>query len=129
MAENAPNVPVVLVADDDAAVRWLLQTYLGQQGFEVKTVASADDALALVQAGADGIRAALLDVNVPGMSGPELLRSLRSLTPTLPALFMARASGAADPEQLRREFGAELIAKPFLDLPDVAARLRRLIAG
>ena len=128
MAQTVPRAPVVLVTDDEPGVRGFLRLLLGRQGFDVRLAASGEEALTLFGANPADFDAVLLDVNMPGTSGPETLRRLRQQAPGLPALFMSGGSGRAEVDRLRREFDAGLIAKPFKSLDELATRLRGLTA-
>jgi DNA-binding response OmpR family regulator len=71
------HVPVaVLVADDDADIRELVAFKLEQAGFDVTAV--ADGAAALDAIRANPPRLAVLDVMMPGLSGIDVLRQVRS---------------------------------------------------
>ncbi len=80
----------VLVVDDDEDVRNLVRHRVQKAGHRVVTAASADEALAVVDArGAPEV--VVLDVAMPGMSGLELLDTLRTLDglAELPAIFLS----------------------------------------
>lgn len=66
----------ILVADDDAVSRRLLETTLERAGFEV-VVAADGTAAASILAAEDGPRLALLDWMMPGMDGPSVCREVR----------------------------------------------------
>ena len=66
----------ILVADDDAVSRRLLETTLNRAGFEVQVAADGTTAAAILTA-EDGPRLALLDWMMPGMDGPGVCREVR----------------------------------------------------
>jgi PAS domain S-box-containing protein len=79
----APSRETVLVVDDEPAVRRVLARVLEDGGFQVRAVASGDEALRLL---ADPkvsatIPVILLDVSMPGLSGPETRARLSTLVP------------------------------------------------
>lgn len=103
--------PRVLLVDDDAALRAALQFALQLEGLSVETFASAEDLLE--QADVTGVGCLVLDQNLPGMSGLELLAVLRRGKVTVPALLITTHPAAA----LRREAKAadvEIVEKPLL---------------
>jgi DNA-binding response OmpR family regulator len=101
----------VLVIEDDATVREVIRRYLSAAGF---TVEEAVD-------GASGLRAArerrpdavILDVMLPGMSGWDVCRALRELSPSLPVVMLS-ALGEEDHRITGLQLGADdYVTKPF----------------
>ncbi|AGZ38816.1 response regulator transcription factor [Actinoplanes friuliensis] len=82
-------MPTVLIADDDADHRELITLALAKLGH--RSVEAADGETALRLADAGGIDAVLLDVRMPGLSGIELCRRLRSepATAHLPIMMIS----------------------------------------
>lgn len=105
------NEPTVCIVDDDEAFRDSLDSFLRSAGFRVRAFASPADFLerGLVVAAAY----LLLDVTLPGMSGPEFLGELRRRGVATPVVFL---SGHEDDEVARRVLAAGALAcltKPF----------------
>ena len=113
----------MLLVEDEGAVRELLSSALERNGFDVVTAGSAEEALTLAS---PAFQILLSDISLPGMSGVQLARQLRSSLPTLRVLLM---SGYA-----REEFSSgpnavddlPFIPKPFATRT-VVERLRSLI--
>ncbi|MGK2947753.1 MAG: hybrid sensor histidine kinase/response regulator, partial [Acidimicrobiales bacterium] len=102
----------VLVVDDNEEVRRLVARVLVGHGFEVRTAANADEALAM--ATAEQIDLLVTDVLMPGRSGPELVRALRALLEPMPPVVYI--SGYADSQDLDDDLAngeASLLSKPF----------------
>lgn len=80
----------ILVVDDDDTVRAVTKRTLESAGFGVETAASGDEALARLSdaSQAPSIELVLLDVSMPGMSGPETRRRLGKVAPHVPVVFM-----------------------------------------
>jgi DNA-binding NtrC family response regulator len=78
----APRGRVLLVEDDFEAASFAIQVLAVRNGFEV--VHTADPAVALRLAGSESWDLVLTDVEMPGMTGIELLESLRRTDPYLP---------------------------------------------
>lgn len=116
----------ILVLDDDAEMRGLLQRYLSENGFAVRTVSDAQ-ALerALAREPADVL---ILDLMMPGEDGLSVCRRLRGQGDQIP-IIMLTARGDPVDKVLGLEMGADdYLAKPFLPrelLARVAAVLRR----
>jgi FixJ family two-component response regulator len=118
--------PRVCVVDDDESVREALPDLLREFGFTVEAFASANDFLAC--AFIDEIRCLILDIAMPGISGPELQRMLQSRGQNVPIVFItAHADLGIRPRLL--ELGAiECLFKPFSEsalLDAIDAALRR----
>lgn len=100
----------VLVVDDESFVRRLLARAL-EQTFEVIVCESATEALARIKQG--GLAAAVSDINLPGMTGLDLLRAVRGQDPDLPVVLVTGHpswEGAAQ----AIEYGAfRYLPKPF----------------
>ncbi|MFO0551946.1 MAG: PAS domain S-box protein [Polyangiaceae bacterium] len=115
---------MVLVIDDESALRSVVQRVLVNAGYRVLVAGSAGEALfAAEQHGAE-VRLILTDVVMPTMSGPDLAQRLKPLCPHAAVIFM---SGYTD-ETIER-FGvldAEFLRKPF-DLRVLTERVRRAL--
>jgi signal transduction histidine kinase/CheY-like chemotaxis protein len=112
----APRVPhrrgsaaVVLVVDDDSAVREVTAGILQDLGYRVLEAGSGGAALDAVEKH-PAIDLVLLDFAMPGMNGAELARELRTRRPKLPILY---ATGYADAAALTEATDDEIIHKPF----------------
>jgi len=121
-----PEVGRILVVDDEATMRRLLEKLLRMEGYEVALAGSGEQALAELQrAGADTV---LLDMRMPGMSGLEVCRQIRSHPRSLhtPVVFIT----AVNDRELRRkgmEAGADdFLSKPF-DEVELLARIRNSV--
>lgn len=101
----------ILIVDDDAAMRdWLCAT-LGTAGYD--TVAVADGAHALIHLWAQAYPVILLDQNLPGLSGLELLPSLRTVCPDT-AVVVITGNDSGDLYQEALEKGVfDLLQKPL----------------
>src|ERR1700729_3405911 len=101
---------LVAVVDDDESVRESLPGLLNELGFATKTFSSAEEFL---QSGvADNAKCLILDIAMPGMSGPELHGELVRRGYSIPTIFMsARPEFASQPDM--RRGAAEFLLKPF----------------
>jgi two-component system response regulator AtoC len=123
-----PRLPTVLVADDEKAVRSLLSVVLPRLGYHPLLAADGDEALRLYLEHPPDVRAALLDVLMPGRDGPATLAGLRALSPHLPCAFMTGYAWGYRSEDLLA-LGADcVIAKPWR-LDELGGVLGRLCAG
>src|SRR4051812_12594923 len=111
--------PLVSVVDDDESVRESLPDLLREFGFRVETFASAEEFLASESLGQT--RCLLLDIAMPGMSGPALQEELTRQGRPIPIVFItANADENLRPHLL--EAGAvECLFKPFSESALLAA--------
>jgi len=78
--------PLILVVDDDAAIRFLVRKVLEPEGCRV--VAAADGAEALAAAQRDTPEILILDLKMKGMTGVEVLSQIRRMYPDLPVIIL-----------------------------------------
>ena len=101
----------LLVVDDEEPIRNALRRFLVQQGYEIATAASGEEALAVLQR--QRITGMLLDVNMPGISGVDLVPQIMELEPTI-ALLMLTAVNDATSAALCMQRGAyDYLIKPI----------------
>jgi len=108
----------VLVADDNRTNLMITRRMLEQAGYSVDAVRAGDEALERLQAG--GYRLAVLDMHMPGLDGPSVLRRYRAMRPRsrLPIIVLtANASVAA------QHACAEAGANAYLSKPVTARQL------
>ena len=108
----AAAIARVSVVDDDESIREALPDLLREFGFSSQTFSSAEEFLQSGQI--DQADCLILDINMPGMSGPELERELRRHGYGTPVVFItAHADTAARGDVL--EGAAACLVKPFSD--------------
>src|SRR5262245_61259857 len=100
---------------------------LQRGGFAVWTASDGAAALELYRQQRQHIQLVLLDVRMPGLDGPQTLAELRRLDADVACCFMSADTGSYTPDDLRRQGGLHLIAKPFR-LEEVTTTLRGLLA-
>jgi FixJ family two-component response regulator len=101
----------VVVIDDDESVRESLPDLLRTLGFAAKAFASAEEFLAAECVAAT--RCLVLDVTMPGMSGPELHQQLILRKHTLAIIYITARADEALRQQLLRQGAVECLFKPF----------------
>jgi PAS domain S-box-containing protein len=85
----SPLEGTVLVVDDEPMVRTALARQLSHCGLRAILATGGADALAQLRAGIDNLRAVMLDLSMPGMSGMEALPQLRAIAPRVPVVVMS----------------------------------------
>jgi two-component system, OmpR family, phosphate regulon response regulator OmpR len=120
----APKTPRVIVIDDDAELRALLQRYLGDNGFHVRTLPDPRALGAMVAREPTDIL--VVDLMMPHETGLELCRRLRGAGDTTPILMLT-ARGEPVDRILGLEMGADdYLAKPF-EPRELLARLASIL--
>jgi FixJ family two-component response regulator len=105
--------PLVSVVDDDESVRESLPDLLREFGFVVEAFSSAEEFLNSGRI--TNTRCLILDIAMPGMSGPELQRELARRKLEIPTIFItALAAETVHPRMI--EQGAVCLFKPFSDI-------------
>ncbi len=104
----------ILVVDDSATMRMIVVKSLRQAGFEAATVIEASGAKeALQKIAAGGIDIVLSDVNMPEISGIELIKVIKAKLPDLPVVMITTES-SPEMKKTMKDAGANgIITKPF----------------
>jgi signal transduction histidine kinase len=108
-----PGNEVILLVEDETAVRELTARTLRQIGYRVLEAANGEEALRLVKASSAPLELLLTDVIMPRMSGWSLAEHLRALRPGIKVLFISGYSDQIVAEDRRVHEGVVLLQKPF----------------
>src|SRR5580698_9740091 len=102
---------LVSVVDDDESVRESLPDMLRKFGFPSQVFSSAEDFLASDYLGQT--RCLILDVAMPGMSGPDLQQELQHRQIAIPIVFITAQGDATVRPRLMQEGAVDCLMKPF----------------
>ena len=116
---------MVLVVDDDRAVREALGRALALEGYAVEVAEDGVAALALLGRG-EQPEAVILDVQMPGIDGLEVVRRLRRADNRVPVLMLTVRSAVGERVEGLDAGADDYLAKPFA-LEELLARLRALL--
>ncbi|HEY3817995.1 MAG TPA: response regulator [Polyangiaceae bacterium] len=127
-ASASPNAPVLLVVEDDEAVRLMLAKMLGQtyKVFAVADGVAALDLLAQIEAPA----AFVLDVMMPQIDGFALAKRIKAdpRLQAVPILYLTAKTGPLDVIAGINAGARHYVTKPF-KMPDLLARLGRMVGA
>jgi CheY-like chemotaxis protein len=115
----------VLIVDDDEDLRLLANKALVRAGHECEEATSGEEGLALMESWRPDLL--LLDLNMPGIDGFEVLKAVRAANQTLPVIVL---TAMGDEESARHSFqlgATDFLAKPFSP-PQLDARVRACFA-
>jgi DNA-binding NtrC family response regulator len=116
--------PRILIVDDDAGQRSLLNSFLKSQGFDTVTADSGERALETLRSGEFNLM--ISDVRMPGISGLETLRRAREMNATLPVLLVTAYTDIRDAVGAMRDGAVNYLAKP-IDLDELLATIQKVI--
>ncbi|MDE1465808.1 sigma-54-dependent transcriptional regulator [Spartinivicinus poritis] len=105
------SVGKVLLVDDDHEICQMLSVLLGAHGYETVEVYDGHTALNFIQH--NWLDAVLVDVQIPNMSGIELLKQVLYEKPDLPVIMMTGYAGVADAVAVMKAGAIDYIVKPF----------------
>lgn len=118
-----PNEGRVLVVDDDPQIRRVMRTTLEAKGYDVDEAGSGEQALELIRT--EKYDLIILDINLPGKSGVETCREVRSFSTTPIVMLTVRDAGEDKIEAL--DAGAyDYVTKPFA-MGELLARIRAVL--
>lgn len=135
--EDEPTQPyerlprgLVLVVEDDDALRGVIAAHLERDGFDVVDVASGDRALAVLEKppGGEPFQLVIMDVRMPGTSGFDTAHRIRVQRRTTPVLLI---TAFPDTELLNNaaRLGVSLLAKPFALSQLTDAAISSIVSG
>ena len=112
MREELKGTEVVIVVEDEPGVRAPIARFLRNLGYFVLEASNGEDALGVMQEYGAPVHLVITDLNMPTMSGSELVDQLRSWYPGMRVLFMS----GGDPNGIDAR-GAELTGSAFVRKP------------
>jgi CheY-like chemotaxis protein/nitrogen-specific signal transduction histidine kinase len=125
-AASSPSAARVLVVDDEPAVLDVFEDFLGAQGYLVSRVTSGEEAVRIIpQLRPDII---LTDINLPGLSGLEVMRFAKTVDPEASVIVVTGHASASSAIEALRQGAFNYITKPF-DLDQVHEVVERAIAN
>lgn len=103
----------ILVVDDDAEIRGLLDTLLRRRGMKVLTASDGLEGLTLFERHMERIQVILLDLTMPGMNGLEVSKAIRALRPDVPIIISSGVVEEVTFEHSQRPRSVALLQKPY----------------
>lgn len=117
----------ILLVDDERALAEATSKLLSRYGYKLTVFNDSPTALSAFQAAHDSFDMLITDLTMPGMTGPELARQVRAVSPNLPIILTTGSRNDLTVE-LAREMGIlEVFIKP-LDYPALLNAIRRLLS-
>jgi CheY-like chemotaxis protein len=119
----------LLIVDDEATLRANMAAYFDDEGMDIATAGSGEEALALVEQGAR-FDVCIMDLRLPGIDGHESIRELHQRDPALKFLIHTGTAGYALPDDLPAigVTSDHVFLKPLPDMGVLADAVRALAA-
>ena len=114
----------VLVVDDESAIRKVIGTTLRAVGFEVVESARGEEAVSLL--GLSKFDAVLLDINMPGLGGIAVCRSIRVVAPEVPIVMLTVRNSEDDKVEALDAGADDYVTKPF-QVRELVARVNAVV--
>jgi FixJ family two-component response regulator len=111
--------PLLSVVDDDESIRESLPDLVKEFGFEARVFSSAEEFLSSVFI--DETSCLILDIAMPGMSGPELHQELKRRGEEIPVIFITGQKDETIRAQVLEQGATGFLLKPFSDAALLAA--------
>ena len=125
--ERRPRGPTVLIVEDDVQQANALRSYLISAGLSAQVHTSAETLLQVFRAGLDGC--ALIDINLPGMSGLDLQRELTRRDASFPCVLLTGGSEVGQVIRAMRDNAVDFLVKPIQSEALLASVTRALEVG
>ena len=120
-----PKPSSVWIIDDDRSIRWVLEKALLREDIPCMTFSSASDALRELERSQPSV--VVSDIRMPGVSGLELLQSLKEQLPKVPVIIMTAYSDLDSAVSAFQGGAFEYLPKPF-DVDQALELVRRALA-
>lgn len=115
----------VWIIDDDRSIRWVFEKALARENIPYRSFASTAEALAALEAG-DLPQVLVSDIRMPGQSGLDLLRHVKTHYPDLPVIIMTAYSDLDSAVSAFQGGAFEYLPKPF-DVDQAVDLVRRAV--
>ena len=104
-------MPTILIIEDEAKMRRLLELNLADDGFKTLSAGNAEEGLRLLTS--DAVDLVLTDLKLPGKSGLELLHSAKQQNPALPVVVMTAFGSVETAVEAMKAGASDYVLKPF----------------
>ena len=104
-------MPTILIIEDEAKMRRLLELNLGDDGFKTLSAGDAETGLKLL--GSEPVDLVLTDLKLPGMSGLEFLQAAKQQNPALPVVVMTAFGSVETAVEAMKAGASDYVLKPF----------------
>lgn len=111
----------ILIVDDERSMREMLEIFLGREGYDTASCGSVSEALDAME-GTPAFDLVITDINMPGLTGLDLLRKISEDSPGLPVVVITAYGSSDSAVQAMKLGAADYITKPFR-IEEIKARI------
>ena len=104
-------MPTILIVEDEAKMRRLLELNLGEDGFSTLSAEDAETALQILRH--ETVDLVLTDLKLPGMGGLEFLHSVKDSSPAVPVVVMTAYGSVETAVEAMKRGASDYVLKPF----------------
>ena len=104
-------MPTILIVEDEAKMRRLLELNLGEDGFDTRSAADAEAAVEMLQR--DPVDLVITDLKLPGMGGLEFLHAVKRMNAALPVIVMTAFGTVETAVEAMKAGASDYVLKPF----------------
>src|ERR1700684_2247224 len=104
-------MPTILIVEDEAKMRRLLELNLGEDGFNTLSAGDAESGLKLLQE--NSVNLVVTDLKLPGMNGLEFLQAIKRQNAVLPVVVMTAFGSVETAVEAMKAGAADYVLKPF----------------
>ena len=104
-------MPTILIVEDEAKMRRLLELNLGEDGFSTLSAEDVETALKLLRQ--EAVDLILTDLKLPGMGGLEFLQSVKESNPAIPVVVMTAYGSVETAVEAMKRGASDYVLKPF----------------
>jgi len=104
-------MPTILIVEDEAKMRRLLELNLGEDGFSTLSAEDVETALKLLRQ--ETVDLILTDLKLPGMGGLEFLQSVKESNPAIPVVVMTAYGSVETAVEAMKRGASDYVLKPF----------------
>jgi CheY-like chemotaxis protein len=107
------NDELILIADDELAIREIIKITLENHNYRVLTTTDGAEAVAALAQNKNDISLVIIDMAMPVMDGPAAMRALRTICPNIPIVAISGRIEYSQTLEDRKEAPVKFLAKPF----------------
>ncbi len=117
--------PKILIIDDEEVILTILNELLTREGYEVDMARSGEEGIEIFRQ--DSFNLAIIDKNLEGRSGIDILKTVKEINPTVEAMIMTGYASLDSAIESIRLGAYDYILKPFESLSGIAERVKRAL--
>ncbi len=123
------KIPRILVVEDEEVIRFNLEAFLKDEGFEVRLVSSGEECLDVLEKEKIKIDLAIIDMRLPQMDGNVAILEARRIDPTMKFIVYTGSSGYVLPQELL-DIGLrpdQILRKPLQDMGVLTQLIHKML--